>query len=247
MKVSLQETGRWGSCAAHVAVLADGHAAGGHRGPRRCGTNLKICPGRVGRMECGPHDWPTWRLTPGWRGPFALPPAPSRSHPGSVERALFRGRGGTCAAGPRASHRSDSPTDARSVGSVGAHRVGLTTDASTSQLTLAVRRRAAGPLITRNAFFGPGAAGFGLNTQRCSVESRPYAGRPFGPHRRGGAVNSLRPEAGEEHPLFPVSSRCPTSAQPKINSRIGSPSGRIGSGRPAWSGKASWVSIPRCR
>ena len=36
-------------------------------------------------------------------GSFALPSAPSRSHPGSVDRMSFRGRGGTRAAGPRAS------------------------------------------------------------------------------------------------------------------------------------------------
>jgi hypothetical protein len=36
-------------------------------------------------------------------GSFALPPAPSRGNRGSVDRASFRGRGGTRAAGPRAS------------------------------------------------------------------------------------------------------------------------------------------------
>jgi len=70
------------------------------------------------------------------RGPIALPPAPSRSHPGTVDRALFRGRGGTRAAGPRASHRSDSPTPARGVGSASARGVESTPGDSTSQLTL---------------------------------------------------------------------------------------------------------------
>ena len=71
------------------------------------------------------------------RGPFALPPAPTRSHPGSVDRALFRGRGSPRAARPPTSRRSDSPTDARSVGSCCARgEVDRRLDASTSQLTL---------------------------------------------------------------------------------------------------------------
>jgi hypothetical protein len=51
------------------------------------------------------------------RGPFALPPAPSRSHVGSVDQASSRGRGSQRAAGLPTRHRSASPTDARSVGS----------------------------------------------------------------------------------------------------------------------------------
>ncbi len=47
------------------------------------------------------------------------PPAPSRSHAGAVARASSRGRGSRRAAGSRASHRSDSPTPARGVGSGG--------------------------------------------------------------------------------------------------------------------------------
>ena len=50
-------------------------------------------------------------------GPFALTPALSRSDVGSVDRWSVGGRGGTRAAVPRVSRRSDSPTDARSVGS----------------------------------------------------------------------------------------------------------------------------------
>jgi hypothetical protein len=38
------------------------------------------------------------------RGPFALPPAPSRSHVGSVDRVSSRGRGSQRAAGPPTSH-----------------------------------------------------------------------------------------------------------------------------------------------
>ncbi len=64
-------------------------------------------------------DSPTWRLSRRERGDFALPPAPSRSHPGCVDRASFCGRGGTRAAGPPTSHRSDSPTPTRRVGSGG--------------------------------------------------------------------------------------------------------------------------------
>jgi len=51
------------------------------------------------------------------RVPCPLTPSLSRVHPGAVHRASFRGRGGTCAAGPRVSRRSDSPTPARRVGS----------------------------------------------------------------------------------------------------------------------------------
>ena len=51
------------------------------------------------------------------RGPFALTPSLSHSHPGSAHRTSLRGRGGTRAAGPRTSRRSASPTDTRSVGS----------------------------------------------------------------------------------------------------------------------------------
>jgi len=144
-------------------------------GPRRRGTNLKICPGRVRPVGCAVH---TLRFTKRWRvalvpSPLPLPrppgccspgvvlrergnarggaatswdkfenlsgaresggmrrahptvarvpctltPSLSRVHPGAVHRMSFCGRGGTRAAEPRASRRSDSPTDARSVGS----------------------------------------------------------------------------------------------------------------------------------
>jgi hypothetical protein len=49
--------------------------------------------------------------------PFALTPALSHSHPRSVSRESFGGRGGDARRCRSASHRSDSPTDARSVGS----------------------------------------------------------------------------------------------------------------------------------
>jgi hypothetical protein len=98
-------------------------------GPRRRGTNLKICPGRAVGMECGVH-------TPRWRVPYTLTPSLSRVHPGAVHRMSFRGRGGTRAAGPRVSRRSDSPTDARSVGSALAKGVESRSGVSTSQLTL---------------------------------------------------------------------------------------------------------------
>jgi hypothetical protein len=53
------------------------------------------------------------------RGSLALPPTPSRSDPGSVDRPSPCGRGSRRAARPPTSHRSDSPTDAKSVGSGG--------------------------------------------------------------------------------------------------------------------------------
>jgi hypothetical protein len=53
------------------------------------------------------------------RGHFALTPTLSHSHAGFAHRSSFCGRGGTRAAKPRASHRSDSPTPARRVGSGG--------------------------------------------------------------------------------------------------------------------------------
>jgi hypothetical protein len=84
-----------------------GSPQAGHRGPRRRGTNLKICPSRVGRMGYGPHEWQMWRFTPRW--PPALwpsPPALSRSHAGLASRTSFRGRGGSHAAKPLTPNRS---------------------------------------------------------------------------------------------------------------------------------------------
>jgi len=76
------------------------------------------------------------------RVPGTLTPSLSRVHPGAVHRMSFRGRGGTRASGPRTSHRSDSPTDARSVGSCCARgEVDRRLDASTSQLTRGLRPR----------------------------------------------------------------------------------------------------------
>jgi hypothetical protein len=74
--------------------------------------------GAGGRRRCGLKSGPTGRL-PQQRCHFALPPAPSRSHPGVVPRASSRGRGSQRPAGPRASHRSDSLTPGKEVGSGG--------------------------------------------------------------------------------------------------------------------------------
>ena len=52
-------------------------------------------------------------------GHFALTPTLSHSHAGFAHRSSFCGRGSQHAAEPRASHRSDSPTPARRVGSGG--------------------------------------------------------------------------------------------------------------------------------
>jgi hypothetical protein len=70
------------------------------------------------------------------RVPCTLTPSLSRVHPGAVDRMSFCGRGGTRAAEPRSSRRSDSPTDARSVGSALAKGVESRSGVSTSQLTL---------------------------------------------------------------------------------------------------------------
>ena len=80
-----------------------------------------VVGGQGGRFFSDEHaaGGQTGRFVPTGRGSFALLPAPSRSHPGSVDRASSRGREGPRAAGPRASHRSDSPTPARRVGSGG--------------------------------------------------------------------------------------------------------------------------------
>ena len=90
---------------------------------------------------------------------FALPPAPSRSHPGSVHRALVRGRGGTSAAGPRASHRSDSPTDARSVGS-GSRRPREETGESGEEMCSYLEYGAVRRLSMRSAAAWGGDCGF---------------------------------------------------------------------------------------
>jgi hypothetical protein len=109
-----------------ISGALSGQAPGGCRGrPNEKFFRASTRRGRTNR-EVRPHG----------RGLFALPPAPSRSHPGTVDRASFRGRGRTRAAGPRASHRSDSPTPARGVGSTSARGVESTPGDSTSQLTL---------------------------------------------------------------------------------------------------------------
>jgi len=103
-------------------------------------TNLKSCRGRMRRVGLRRAHQVVARV------PCTLTPSLSRVHPSAVHRMSFRGRGGTRAAGPRSSHRSDSPTDARSVGSGLARGVESRSDVSTSQLTLGRSPgRAAGP------------------------------------------------------------------------------------------------------
>jgi len=66
-------------------IVEDGHAAGGQ----------------------------TWRFVPTGGGPFALPPTPPAVTWVPLTGRRFAKGGGTRAAGPRVSHRSDSPTPAR--------------------------------------------------------------------------------------------------------------------------------------
>jgi len=61
---------------------------------RSRGTNLKICPGRTGRVGCHVTDTQTGRLTPRG-GPFPLTPTLSHSDAGIVDQTSSRGRGGT--------------------------------------------------------------------------------------------------------------------------------------------------------
>ena len=84
-------------------------------GPRRRGTYVKLCPSRAGRMGCAVHT--SWWL-PRAR-PFRPPPSPLPQSPGFSSPGIGSREGGHVRGGAATSHRSDSPTDARSVGSGG--------------------------------------------------------------------------------------------------------------------------------
>jgi len=121
-----RERARWASCAMRrvelglggsTSQLTLGRSPGRAAGPRPRGTNLKMCPGRDGGMGCRRVHLEVHRAV--GRVPWTLTPSLSRVHPGAVHPMSFCGRGSPRAAGPRASHRSDSPTSARRVGSGG--------------------------------------------------------------------------------------------------------------------------------
>ncbi len=94
--------------------------AAGHKGRRSRGTNLKICPGRAGRMECGVLDPPTLRSTPRWAAAISpsSPPSPTVTRVLLTARRLVGARE-RARRGRRLAGRSDSPTPVNWVGSGG--------------------------------------------------------------------------------------------------------------------------------
>jgi hypothetical protein len=113
----IRSPGRWPLPRGRIAEMATKSKT--IHGPRGTGLSNLSHVGRVGEVWWGALNPQTWRLPATGRGRLALLPAPSRSHAGAVARAPSRGRGSQHTAEPRASHRSDSPTPARGVGSGG--------------------------------------------------------------------------------------------------------------------------------